>query len=273
MSAFGFGANENTFHSLSEAYSEKHRHYHTGEHVQACLKHLDVCAAQAEHPIEIEIALWFHDAIYRPLSSNNERKSADWASTFLLANSAPPEVAARVHRLIMVTEHNVAIHTKDESILVDIDLSILGADAKTYDEFEKAVRLEYRIIPMFIYRRKRAAVLHNFFRAHTFTRMSRFCLSENIKRGLTFPMPCRSCRGVHNNVLQVTFGPLRVPPVPEHRRCSLDRCRVLNGDILSVRTPAASERPWLEMDHTTSAALHAFGVAPASGHLLRPPAR
>jgi len=45
---------------------------------------------------------------------------------------------------------------------VDIDLSILGADAKTYDEFEKAVRQEYRIIPMFIYRRKRAEVLHSF---------------------------------------------------------------------------------------------------------------
>lgn len=162
MGAFGFGANEATFHSLCKAYSEKHRHYHTGEHVQACLKHLDVCAAQADHPEEIEIALWFHDAIYKPLSRDNERKSADWASAFLSANSAPPEVADRVHRLIMVTEHNVAIHTKDESILVDIDLSILGADAKTYDGFEKAVRQEYRMVPGFIYRRKRAEILHGF---------------------------------------------------------------------------------------------------------------
>ena len=162
MSAFAFGVNEDTFHSLIAAYSEKHRHYHTREHVQACLEHFDSCAPQAEHPEEIEIALWFHDSIYNPLSSNNERKSADWASSFLLANDARPEVAERVHRLIMVTEHNVVTHTKDESLLVDIDLSILGASAKAYDEFERAVRKEYRIIPMFIYRKKRAEVLNDF---------------------------------------------------------------------------------------------------------------
>ena len=164
MGAFGFGINEDTFHSLIAAYSEKHRHYHTREHVQACLKHFDRCAAQAQHPEEIEIALWFHDSIYNPLSTSNERKSADWASSFLLANGARPEAAERVHRLIMATRHNVAINTNDESILVDVDLSILGADAKSYDAFEKAVRREYRIVPMFVYRRKRAEVLDSFLR-------------------------------------------------------------------------------------------------------------
>ena len=162
MGAFGFGANEDTFHSLNAAYTEKHRYYHTREHIQACLEHFNDFSSQAEHPEEIEIALWFHDSIYNPLSSNNERKSADWASSFLLANGARPEAVERVRRLIMATQHNVAIHTKDESILLDIDLSILGADAKTYDMFEKAVRQEYRIIPMFIYRRNRAEVLNSF---------------------------------------------------------------------------------------------------------------
>ena len=162
MGAFGFGANEDTFHSLNAAYTEKHRHYHTREHIKACLEHVNDFASQAEHPEEIEIALWFHDSIYNPLSSNNERKSADWASSFLLANGARPEAIERVHRLIMATQHNVSIHTKDESILLDIDLSILGADARTYDKFEKAVRQEYWIVPMFIYRRKRAEVLNSF---------------------------------------------------------------------------------------------------------------
>lgn len=162
MRAFGFGANEETFDSLRAAYSEKHRHYHTGEHVQACLRHLDSCVMRADEPKEIELALWFHDAIYEPLSSNNERKSADWAAAFLAANLATPEVAARVHRLIMVTEHNAATMTKDESILVDIDLSILGADVETYAAFEEAVRNEYRMVPMLIYRRKRTEILNGF---------------------------------------------------------------------------------------------------------------
>ncbi len=45
---------------------------------------------------------------------------------------------------------------------MDIDLSILGADAETYAAFEVAVRREYRIVPMFIYRKKRMEVLKSF---------------------------------------------------------------------------------------------------------------
>ncbi|MGH7628310.1 MAG: HD domain-containing protein [Gemmatimonadales bacterium] len=164
MRAFDFGVNEEMFNSLRVAYSEAHRHYHTGEHVQACLRHLDSCSAQTDEPKEIELALWFHDAIYKPLSSNNERMSADWAATFLLANSVNREIIARVHRLIMATEHNAPTNTKDESILVDIDLSILGATIEVYTAFEEAVRREYRIVPMFIYRRKRTKVLNSFLR-------------------------------------------------------------------------------------------------------------
>ncbi|MNC84702.1 hypothetical protein D3C83_02620 [compost metagenome] len=62
----------------------------------------------------------------------------------------------------MVTEHNAATMTKDESILVDIDLSILGADVETYAAFEEAVRNEYRMVPMLIYRRKRTEILNGF---------------------------------------------------------------------------------------------------------------
>lgn len=162
MEGFGFDANEQTFHSLTAAYAEKHRHYHSGEHLQACLRHLDACAEQADNPMEIELALWFHDAIYRPLSGDNERKSADWAARFLVANGASEELVARIHRLVMVTEHNVPTETNDESLLVDIDLSILGADPATYAAFEEGVRKEYRIVPMFIYCRKRIAVLIGF---------------------------------------------------------------------------------------------------------------
>lgn len=162
MGAFGFDDNEGTFRSLISAYSQKHRHYHTLEHVADCLRHLDTCTDQINAPGEVELALWFHDAIYNPLSDGNERKSADWAASFLSTNSAPEELVSRIHRLIMVTEHNSPPRTNDESILVDIDLSILGAGAASYDVFEKAVRQEYQIIPSFLYRKKRAAVLRGF---------------------------------------------------------------------------------------------------------------
>lgn len=162
MAALGFNHNEAVFQSLIAAYGQKHRHYHTAMHIDECLLQLDRCTQQAERPAEIEIALWFHDATYRPLSGDNERKSAEWALRFMIENSATHEAAARVHELIMVTRHNVETKTTDQALLVDIDLSILGADEKIYSRFEEAVRREYRLVPSPLYRRKRAEILNGF---------------------------------------------------------------------------------------------------------------
>lgn len=162
MNAWGFAGNEDNYRSLVAAYSETGRHYHTMEHVTACLRQLDRCVANTDHAHEVELALWFHDAVYRPLAAGNEKRSADWAAAFLRAHGAGPDAIARVHRLIMVTAHNVPAQTKDETVLVDIDLSILGADPQTYARFEQGVRMEYRLVPSFLYKRKRAEVLRGF---------------------------------------------------------------------------------------------------------------
>lgn len=162
MQAWGFEPNRDTFESLLAAYSKKGRHSHRVEHVGACLRCLDRCVANLESPREVEIALWFHDAIYKPLSSKNEKESADWAASFLSKRGATDAEVARVHRLIMVTRHNAPTQTNDESVLVDIDLSILGADSATYEMFESGVRKEYKLVPFIIYRKKRTEILRSF---------------------------------------------------------------------------------------------------------------
>ncbi len=159
MGAWGFGENRATLDALLSAYSESGRYYHTKDHVSACLRHLDTYLTRINSPREVEIALWFHDAIYKPFSGTNEKDSADWAVSFLSDCGAVQEESTRVRQLIMVTEHNAPSKTKDEAVLVDIDLSILGTNPSTYDEFERAVRKEYRLVPSFIFKKKRAAVL------------------------------------------------------------------------------------------------------------------
>ena len=191
MELWGFENNEDTFYSLVKSYSEKGRHYHTGEHVDACLYQFDKCKADIEQPREVEIALWFHDAIYKPLGGGNERKSADWASAFLSDSGATREESARVHRLIMVTEHNAPTQTRDESMLVDIDLSILGTEPETYETFEKAVRKEYKQVPMFIYRKKRIEILDGFLKRDQIYQNEPFLSSleqqarENLSRAIS----------------------------------------------------------------------------------------
>ncbi len=162
MQSWGLAENRETFDRLETAYAESWRHYHTAEHIDACLRHVDRFDQALEQREEVEIALWFHDAVYKPFSSRNEAESADWAVEFLADNGVPESRQARVRELILVTQHDCPTQTKDQSILVDIDLAILGATPEVYEEFEHNVRREYRFVPGFIYRRKRAALLEDF---------------------------------------------------------------------------------------------------------------
>ena len=162
MNRFGISENEDIYQALIKAYSEKHRRYHTGEHISATLAHLDIVADLAGHANEIEMALWFHDAIYKPFSSTNEQDSAIWASEFLSNNGVSQGQIDRVYDLIMATIHSAETQGTDQLLMVDIDLSILGTPEAVYDQFEKDVRYEYKQVRYFIYRKKRKGILTSF---------------------------------------------------------------------------------------------------------------
>ena len=151
-----------TFERLQAAYDEKHRHYHTSEHINHCLGELDGARDDAERPDEVELALWFHDAIYATRASDNENRSADWAAEFLRGSGADEAKAERVRALVMATTHDAAPHDPDAMLLVDVDLSILGADLETYARFEENVRKEYSWAPGPLYRKTRARILGSF---------------------------------------------------------------------------------------------------------------
>jgi len=162
MARLAFDGNDVVLQTLREAYSEPHRHYHTGQHIDALLTHYDAVRAQAHQPEEVEVAIWFHDCIYKPFSSRNELDSANFAVKFLQQNGADDRRCRHVYNLIMATQHTASVAEFDQKLLVDIDLSILGAPEQIYAQFEQAVRREYRWVPMPIYRRKRKQLLVDF---------------------------------------------------------------------------------------------------------------
>ncbi|HPQ86145.1 MAG TPA: hypothetical protein PK055_00665 [Gammaproteobacteria bacterium] len=162
MGALGFKDSFYCYDDLYNAYSEKHRFYHTVKHIEAMFRHFDIVKDIAERPAELELAIWFHDAIYKPFSKNNELNSAEWAKEFSLSNGYYMEGAERIHSLIMATQHNGIVQDKDQKLIVDIDLTILGASPEIYDEFERNVRKEYKMVPTFIYRKKRKELLMSF---------------------------------------------------------------------------------------------------------------
>lgn len=162
MQNLGVSPQEATYQRLIRAYSETHRRYHTAQHINATLRHLDRVADQADDVLDIEIALWFHDAIYEPFSNTNELDSAVWASMFLSEAEVTQSRIDRVYNLIMATAHSAETVGNDPMLIVDIDLSILGAEPAVYDQFEKDVRYEYKRVPYFLYRQKRKEILASF---------------------------------------------------------------------------------------------------------------
>jgi predicted metal-dependent HD superfamily phosphohydrolase len=162
MQAFHVDHNEKIYEQLVSYYSQRHRYYHTAKHVEACLNHLDPIHHLTDKPHEIEMALWFHDAIYKPYSSTNELDSANWAKRFLLDNKVDQVICERIYHLVMVTLHNGKANTTDEKLMIDIDLTILGSLPAIYQIFEKNVRKEYRLVPYFLYRKKRKHILQGF---------------------------------------------------------------------------------------------------------------
>src|SRR5687767_2691608 len=93
------------FERLVQAYTEPQRAYHTLEHIHDCLARFGEASMLAEHPVEVETALWLHDVVYDPRASDNEERSADWAEHILREGGVPDVVIARIRAMILATKH------------------------------------------------------------------------------------------------------------------------------------------------------------------------
>lgn len=188
--AFGVKADEAPLRDLVARYSEPHRKYHTMQHVRECFGKLEELRALAREPHEIELALWFHDAIYDTRRHDNEEKSAQWARSVALEAGVAAAVGERVYELIMVTRHNAVPADMDQQVLVDVDLSILGASPDRFDEYERQVREEYSWVPGLLFRRERRKILEEFLKRRSLFQTAPFVAAyeararDNLQRSI-----------------------------------------------------------------------------------------
>lgn len=150
------------FEALIRHWREPHRRYHTLEHLQECLDAFDGAADLASRPGEVELAIWYHDAIHEIGVDSNELKSAYLAERAITAAGGDREAIGRVRNLILATRHQALPETTDEALLLDIDLSILGAPDKRFDRYDADIREEYHAVPWSKYVAGRRAVLRGF---------------------------------------------------------------------------------------------------------------
>lgn len=145
---------------LRARYGEPQRAYHTSEHLEECFGHLDACGVEPEDRAALELALWFHDAVYDPRAKDNEAQSARLARERL--GDLDPTRLDRIEDLILATAHHAPNGDRDALLLVDVDLAILGADEERFTAYEHQIRQEYDWVPRFVYRRERRKVLRRF---------------------------------------------------------------------------------------------------------------
>ncbi len=151
---------EAEFARLAAAYQAPTRHYHTLQHLENLLHRLDAVELQ-DRPV-VELAVWFHDAVYHALKSDNEARSAAEALAFLQHSALEPARQQRVAFLIGRTANHTQPQPPDDADLLaflDADLSILGAPADAYREYARQIRREYRRVPLLLYRPGRRKVL------------------------------------------------------------------------------------------------------------------
>ncbi len=149
------------YQRLEQAYAEPHRHYHNQQHIAECLAEFDVARPLAQQPIAVELALWFHDAVYDPKASDNEEQSARLATSCLDA-AGLPDLARSVAGLVMATKLHRIDAGPDAALVVDVDLSILGQSEERFAEYETQIREEYTWVPKLIFNRKRVEILQGF---------------------------------------------------------------------------------------------------------------
>ncbi|MGJ4728375.1 HD domain-containing protein [Luteimonas sp. SDU101] len=159
-------------HALEAAYATPPRAYHDFSHVAEVLRHFDAVAAGSGwvQPLEVRLAVLYHDAVYEPGQKDNEARSAAFAIEEIARWMPAAGVeATRVAELIELTARHGQYRPEDfgktavaddTRHFLDCDMAILGADPPMFDAYDRAIAAEYRgHVPGWLFRINRRRFL------------------------------------------------------------------------------------------------------------------
>lgn len=144
------------------AYTARGRHYHNLQHLTELLALAGTYRTQLQHPDLVKFAIFYHDIVYNPLKSDNEAQSAALAEQRLQQLGMDHQKCRQVSAMILATKGHAPSGANDTDLLLDFDLSILGAEWEKYYQYTQQIRREYRLIPFFLYRKGRRKVVNQF---------------------------------------------------------------------------------------------------------------
>ncbi len=153
-------SHNNHWNNIVKEYQNKSRHYHNLSHIYSMLQIIDNNNIDKTH--DIILAIFYHDIVYDSTQKDNELQSAlSFERDF--ADILTDQQIKYIKDLIISTQKHIPIvNNKENSLLLDIDLAILGTDKTTYNCYTEAIRKEYHWVPLELYVSGRKKVLEQF---------------------------------------------------------------------------------------------------------------
>jgi predicted metal-dependent HD superfamily phosphohydrolase len=152
---------------LRKSYLAPPRAYHHFGHVEEVLRHYRAIAEGPgwRQPVEVWLAVLYHDAVYVPGRSDNEAASARLVVEHIERWWPGADIdAKRVSDLILLTARHGALRAEDVGNgdtgedarhFLDCDMAILGAPPVAFAQYDSAIAEEYRAVPRWLFRIKR----------------------------------------------------------------------------------------------------------------------
>jgi predicted metal-dependent HD superfamily phosphohydrolase len=143
-------------------YNEYHRKYHTIEHIKHGLNLLRDVEDLCRNYYLVQFAWFYHDLIYIPTYNYNESASAHRAFFDAWQFDFSEEERKEIFSLVMATDHyHESVTEKDEEIIHDVDLAVLGSEPEKYKEYSGQIKLEYMIYKK-NFKKERIKILQDF---------------------------------------------------------------------------------------------------------------
>jgi len=153
------GTADDRWNEIQHAYTRPKRHYHTLAHLEHIWSELLPFKAKLENIDSVIAAIAYHDFVYDASRQDNEKRSAEEATSILNSLRWEPAEAQKCADMILATTTHEPGEDNDTRYFTDADISILGTDWETYHRYTLQIRKEYFTLPDFIYHPGRKKVV------------------------------------------------------------------------------------------------------------------
>jgi pantetheine-phosphate adenylyltransferase len=164
---------------ISKKWSEPHRYYHNLNHLMDILRQIDLKYPKIGKERDILIlSAVFHDIIYNPSRSDNEKKSADF---FIRSCKKENNITELVYDIILSTEKHES-STKLGKEFNEMDMDVLNRSVEDLLNWEILIRMEYEIYPNKLYKEGRLNFLNTIIRKFKNNEDNIYTLIDHVNR-------------------------------------------------------------------------------------------